>query len=105
MLFRKMPCNRLAQFRDARDCGVMRRAFFQPLEAGGDNRGRSVEVRLADFHMDDASSLALQLIGPVEHLEGGFAGNTLHPPRRSLFCAGTTAFTPSKTFARILGSL
>src|SRR6266850_3288480 len=86
MLLRKMPCDRLAQFRDARHRGVVRRAFFQPLDAGADNGLRGVEVRLSNFQMDDASPLALQLIGAAEHLESGLAGYSLHPPRGATFC-------------------
>ena len=49
------------------------------INAGFDDRLRSIEVRFTDFQMDDAAPLPLQFRCPAEHFEGGFAPYGLHP--------------------------
>ena len=57
----------------------MRGAFLQVFNPGFDDRLRSIEVRFADFQVNDAAALPLQFRRTAEHLEGGFASHGLHP--------------------------
>ena len=59
MATRKMVRNLGAEFPNARDRRVMRRGLLKPLDAGPHNRLRRVEIRLADFQVNDATTLPL----------------------------------------------
>ena len=57
----------------------MRGALLQPFDTRMDDRLRRIEVRLADFQMDDAAALTFQLRGTAQHFKCGLAAYSLHP--------------------------
>src|SRR6476660_9845000 len=74
-----MPGNRCSQIPDARYRRIVGCAFLQPLDTGLHNGTGSIEIRLADFEMNNTPALPFQFIGTPQHLECAFAMNTLHP--------------------------
>src|SRR5712671_4896295 len=78
--------DRDTQIPNSGDRRIVRRAALQPVDTGADDRLGSVEIRLTNLQMDDAPSLALQLIGTAEHLERGLTPHTLHSFCDTAFC-------------------
>src|SRR5712691_6428664 len=74
-----MPRDRRPQFPESRRGGIMCRPLLEPFNACVHNRLRRIEVRLADFQMDDAAALPLQFRGTAKHLKSGLAPNIVHP--------------------------
>ena len=68
----------LAQFRQSGGGAVMGVAFAQRVDTGFDDVGGRVHVGLADFEMDNVSSLPLEGAGANQHLEGGFRSQPRH---------------------------
>ena len=60
-------------------------AFLQVFNAGFDYRWWCVEVRFADFQMNDAAALPLQFRRAAQDFEGGLATYGLDPLRNPAF--------------------
>src|SRR5260370_12325947 len=63
----------------------MRSALLQPFDTRMNHGFGRIEVRFADFQMNDASALALQLSRTAKHFKCGLAAHTLHPLRDPAF--------------------
>jgi len=69
----------LAQGGDAGGRRVVGVALAQGTHGSLDDVGRRVEIRLADFQVDDVSSLSFQGFGTRQYLEGGLCAKPAHP--------------------------
>src|SRR5437764_7635254 len=57
----------------------MAEALFERLLGGSDDVPRRIEIRLADFEVNDGLALRFECARLDEHLEGGFLSNVVHP--------------------------
>jgi hypothetical protein len=93
----KMLGNPRPKIPDAGNRRVMGGTFFQPLDAGRDNRLRRVEVRFADFQVNDIPALAFQLAGARQHFKRGFAAHSIHSLRDPASGIQLHSATPLRT--------
>src|SRR3954464_7629360 len=74
----KSCCNSLAKFGNARNGCVMRFALVQPVDTGADYGSGCIEIRFANFEVNNVAALSLQLIRPCEGFKCGFTLNSEH---------------------------
>ena len=58
----------------------MRPAFVQRLLPCFDDMPRRIEIRLADFQVNDVAPLSLKSAGPHQDFEGALNADAAHPP-------------------------
>src|SRR5439155_3008669 len=80
--------NSLAQIRKSCGRAIMRPSGTEGVDRGVNDVGRSIEIRLADFEMDDVLALPLQRTRPVQNFEGGLRAQPRHAFRQTKFELG-----------------